>query len=63
MSKKVLVVDDEKSVRNAFVLALEDTDCEVDTAANGAEGVEKFAASYDALLDTIRKEQQQVQPA
>lgn len=27
------------------------------------EGVEKFAASYDALLDTIRNEQKQVQPA
>ena len=51
MSKKVLVIDDEQSVRNAFVLALEDTDCEVDTAKNGAEGVEKFGdGGYDLVF-------------
>ncbi|MFH1156616.1 MAG: response regulator [Pseudomonadota bacterium] len=42
MEKRVLVIDDEPSVRNSFVLALEDTYYSVETAASGEEGLEKF---------------------
>jgi len=40
MSKKILVIDDETSVRRSFQLALEDTEYEVDTAGTGEDGVE-----------------------
>lgn len=51
MTKKVLVIDDEPAVRNAFTLALEDTGCEVDTAGNGQEGLDKFReGGYDLVF-------------
>lgn len=42
MEKSILVIDDEPSVRNSFVLALEDTSFSVITAASGEEGLKKF---------------------
>ena len=39
MAKRILIIDDEESVRKSFILALEDADYEVDTAASGEEGV------------------------
>ncbi|MDZ7840411.1 MAG: response regulator [Gammaproteobacteria bacterium] len=51
MNRKVLVIDDEQSVRNAFMLALEDTGSDVDTAENGSTGLEKFRnGSYDLVF-------------
>lgn len=40
MSKNVLVIDDEESVRKAFTLALEDSKYHLDTAESGEKGVE-----------------------
>jgi DNA-binding NtrC family response regulator len=40
MAKKIVVIDDEPSVRDAFELALDDLEYEVFTACDGIEGVE-----------------------
>jgi DNA-binding NtrC family response regulator len=39
MAKRVLVIDDEMVVREAFEFALDDYDCEVVTASGGEEGI------------------------
>ena len=38
---KVLVIDDDEVIRKSFLLALEDTACDVRTAASGEEGIEQ----------------------
>jgi len=40
MSKRILVIDDDESIRKSFILALEDTEYQVDTAESGEKGVE-----------------------
>ncbi len=52
MSKRILIIDDEESVRNSFVMALEDLDCQVDTAGTGENGVEmtKDGSGYDLIF-------------
>ncbi len=50
MGKRILVIDDEESVRDAFVLALEETLYEVDTAASGTEGLEKALGWHPDLI-------------
>lgn len=37
--KKILIVDDEKAIRNSFMLTFEDSDYDVDTAKSGVEGL------------------------
>ena len=49
MSKRILVIDDDESVRKAFVLALEDTGYQVDTAESGEKGLE-MAKNTDYAL-------------
>jgi DNA-binding response OmpR family regulator len=50
MSRKILVVDDEESVRKSFLLALETSGYRVDTAPAGEEGVAMFEKeSYDLV--------------
>ena len=39
MKKRILVIDDDESVRKAFLLALEDTGYQVDTAESGEKGI------------------------
>ncbi len=39
MPKRILVIDDEESVRDAFVLALRSTKYQIETAASGEEGI------------------------
>lgn len=41
MNNQILVIDDERAVRDAFELALEDEGFEIRTAENGLEGVQK----------------------
>lgn len=41
MAKRILVIDDEEGVRDAFELALEPTGYEVETASTGEEGLAK----------------------
>jgi putative nucleotidyltransferase with HDIG domain len=48
---RVLVVDDEKDIRNVLKETLEAEGLEVDTAANGQEGLERLAVrGYNLLL-------------
>ena len=50
MKKRIIIIDDQVDIRNAFELALEDTDIEVDTAASGIEGLEKIKnGQYDLV--------------
>lgn len=39
MTKRIIVVDDERAVRDSFALALTDEDYQVITAASGEEGL------------------------
>ncbi len=50
MAKRVLAVDDEEGIRDAFLLALEDSGYDVDTASTGEEALEKSAQQKPDLL-------------
>ena len=50
MTKKILVVDDESSIREALSKVLHAEDYEVVSAENGQEAVEKFGAETIDLL-------------
>ena len=52
---KILVIDDEKSIRNALKEILEYEKFSVDLAENGVEGLEKFNSDdYDIVLCDIK---------
>ncbi len=53
MPKKILVIDDESSVRKSFVLALEDV-CQVETAESGEEGVKKAKQKFDIIFCDLK---------
>ncbi len=50
MSIKILVIDDEETIRKSFTLALEDTDYQVETAESGEKGIEKARETKFALI-------------
>ncbi len=51
MYKHVLVIDDDLAVRKSFSLALEDIDCQVDTAQSGEQGIDKASnTEYDLIF-------------
>lgn len=51
MSKRILVIDDEEGTRMSFVLALRDTEFEVDTAESGEKALEmKKNTKYDLIF-------------
>ncbi len=51
MSRQILVIDDDLAVRKSFTLALEDIDCQVDTAESGEEGIDKASNNkYDLIF-------------
>jgi DNA-binding response OmpR family regulator len=50
MTKKILVVDDESSIREALSKVLRAEDYEVVSAENGQEAIEKFGAEKIDLL-------------
>ena len=51
MGKKIIVIDDESSIRKSFELALEDSEFEVNTASSGKEGLEMLKqGSYDLVF-------------
>jgi CheY-like chemotaxis protein len=50
MEKKILVIDDDKAIRNSFVLTFEDTDCKIETAESGLQGVEKIKNNHFDLV-------------
>jgi len=51
MSKRILVIDDDLAIRKSFALALEDADCQVDTAESGEAGIYKVSnTEYDLIF-------------
>ncbi len=51
MSKRILVIDDEETIRKLFVATLEDTPYEVDTASSGEQGIElEQKTRYDLVF-------------
>ncbi len=51
MNKRILVIDDDLAIRKSFALALEDADCQVDTAESGEEGTDKASnTKYDLIF-------------
>lgn len=50
MAKKILVIDDDPSVRDAFEIALMDSGYEVAVAENGERGLEKAQNSRPDLI-------------
>lgn len=40
MKKRILVIDDEKAIRNSFLLTFEGSEYEIFTADNGEDGIE-----------------------
>lgn len=51
MKKRILVIDDEESIRKSFVLALEDTAFQVDTAESGEKGIAlEQKSKYDLIF-------------
>ncbi|MCX6187826.1 MAG: sigma-54 dependent transcriptional regulator [Bacteroidetes bacterium] len=52
---KILIIDDEKAIRNTLREILEYESYEVDEASNGAEGLEKIANDdYEAVLCDVK---------
>ena len=50
MVKRILVIDDDDAIRKAFLLALEDTGFQVDTASSGLAGLELIKMQpYDLI--------------
>jgi YesN/AraC family two-component response regulator len=49
-SRPILIVDDEKNIRLALAMALEQLDIPVETAASGEEALEKVAQAGFALM-------------
>ena len=55
MNKRILVIDDERSVRKSFTLALEDLDYHLDTVESGEKGIEmEKAQPYDLIFLDLR---------
>lgn len=53
--KRILVIDDEESVRDAFSLSLRHEGYQVETAVSGEEGLERFAStSFDVVFLDLR---------
>ncbi len=51
MKKRILVIDDDLAIRKSFALTLEDTDCQVDTAESGKNGIDKASnTEYDLIF-------------
>lgn len=55
MSKKILIIDDDEIIRRAFMLALEDTDYQVETIDSGKKGVALAKQSkFDLIFLDLR---------
>ncbi len=55
MSIKMLVIDDEEVIRKSFVLALEGTSYQVETAESGEKGIEKARKTdFDLIFLDLR---------
>ncbi len=47
---KILLVDDDKEIRNILMIYLENNDCKVVVAENGQEALDKVDDSFDLIL-------------
>ena len=55
MSRKILVIDDEEAIRKSFILALEGTGCQIETAESGEKGIEKARETqFDLIFLDLR---------
>jgi DNA-binding NtrC family response regulator len=51
MKKNILVIDDEKVIRNSFLLTFENSEYQVDTAESGRAGLNKIIENkYDLVF-------------
>lgn len=51
MNKHILAIDDDASIRDAFIMALKSTGYQLDTAETGEEGIEKERSKkYDLIF-------------
>ncbi len=51
MSKQILVIDDDEAIRESFLLAVEGTEYQVETAESGEEGIEmELSNKYDLIF-------------
>jgi len=50
MIKRILVIDDDEAIRKVFLLALEETEFQVDTAPSGEKGIEMCKAQHYDLI-------------
>ena len=50
MAKNILVIDDEESIRQSFVLALEDTPYKLDTVSSGDDAIKKVSHKKHDLI-------------
>jgi len=55
MSINILVIDDEEAIRKSFILALDGTDYNVETAESGEKGIEKAQeTNFDLIFLDLR---------
>ncbi len=55
MSMNILVIDDEEVIRKSFILALEGTGYNVETAESGEQGIEKAReTNFDLIFLDLR---------
>ena len=55
MSKKILIVDDERNIRTTLKMCLSGEGYEIDTAVNGEDGLEKAEKNkYDLIFLDIK---------
>ena len=61
--KKILLVDDDQSIRVLYARALKSAGFQVETAANGREAIESLAQSEPAviILDLVMPEQEGIE--
>ncbi len=50
MKKNILVIDDDRAIRQSFILTFEDTDFNIEVAESGYKGIEKFINSKFELV-------------
>jgi DNA-binding NtrC family response regulator len=54
---RILVIDDEKAMRQAYKTVLEKMDCQVDMAEDGIDGIERFLNKiYDVVITEFNLE-------
>ncbi|MGR3179382.1 MAG: response regulator [Candidatus Anammoxibacter sp.] len=50
MSKQILIIDDEETIQESFILALQGSEYSVETASTGEEGLEKIKERIPDLI-------------